>query len=80
MFKPWQPENNFFFLFFFKILFFSLFLPKAPRYIVVYSSLWVLLVAACGTLLQRGLVSSATSAPRIRTKETLGRLQRSAQT
>ena len=40
----------------FKIFFF-LFLPKAPRYIVVYSYslLWVLLVVACGTLPQRGL-------------------------
>ena len=45
---------------------------------VVYSSLWVLLVVACGTLPQRGLVSSAMSAPRTRTNETLGRLLRSA--
>uniref|UniRef100_A0A9L0SBL1 Uncharacterized protein n=1 Tax=Equus caballus TaxID=9796 RepID=A0A9L0SBL1_HORSE len=30
--------------FFFKDFIFFLFLPKAPRYIVVYSSLWVLLV------------------------------------
>ncbi|XP_070339073.1 syntaxin-binding protein 4 isoform X2 [Equus asinus] len=52
----------------------------SPRYIVVYSSLWVLLVVACGTLPQRGLMSSAMSAPRIRTNETLGRLQRSART
>ena len=58
----------------------SFFSPKPPRYIVVYSSLWVLLVVACGTLPQRGLMSSAMSAPRIRTNETLGRLQRSAQT
>src|SRR3712207_4038565 len=48
--------------------------------LVVYSSLWVLLVVACGTLPQRGSMSSAMSAPRTRTNETLGRLQRSAQT
>ena len=42
-------------IFFLKILFF-LFLPKAPQYIVVYSSLWVLLVVACGTLPQHGLM------------------------
>uniref|UniRef100_A0A9L0K930 Scaffold protein involved in DNA repair n=1 Tax=Equus asinus TaxID=9793 RepID=A0A9L0K930_EQUAS len=35
---------------------------------------------ACGTLPQRGLMSSAMSAPRIRTTETLGRLQWSART
>ena len=49
------PFFPFFFLigfFFFKILFFFLFLPKAPWYIVVYSSLWVLLVVACGMLAQ----------------------------
>ena len=51
--------------FFFLRFYFFLFLPKAPQYIVVYSSLWVLLVAACGTLPQRGLMSSAMSAPRI---------------
>uniref|UniRef100_A0A9L0JW88 Transmembrane protein 170B n=1 Tax=Equus asinus TaxID=9793 RepID=A0A9L0JW88_EQUAS len=51
-----------------------------PQYIVVYSSWWVLLVVACGTLPQRGLMSSAMSAPRIRTNETRGRLQRSMQT
>ena len=50
------------------------FLPKAPRYIVVYSLLWVLLVVVCRTLPQRGLMSSAMSVPRIRTNETLGRL------
>ena len=66
--------------FFFLRFYFFLFLPKAPRYIVVYSSLWVLLVTACGTLPQRGLMSSAMSAPRIQTKETLDRLQRSART
>uniref|UniRef100_F6SRY0 Myelin protein zero like 2 n=2 Tax=Equus caballus TaxID=9796 RepID=F6SRY0_HORSE len=55
-------------------------IKSAPRYIVVHSSLWVLLVVACGTLPQRGLMSSAMSAPRIRTNETLGRLQRSART
>ena len=53
------------FFFFFKDFIFSLFLPKAPRYIVVYSSLWVLLVVACGTPPQRGLMSNAMSAPRI---------------
>ena len=66
--------------FFFFDLIFNLFIPKAPRYIVVYSSLWVLLAVACGTLPQRGLMSSAMSAPRMRTNETLGRLQRSART
>ena len=66
--------------FFFKDFIFFLFLPKAPWYIVVYSSLWVLLVVACGTLPQRGLMSSNMSAPRIRTNETLGRLQRSTWT
>ena len=68
------------FIYLLKDFIFFLFLPKAPRYIVVYSSLWVLLVVACGTLPQRGLMSSAMSAPRIRTNETLGRLQRSART
>ena len=65
---------------FFKRFYFFLFLPKAPWYIVVYSSLWVLLVVACGTLPQRGLMSSAMSVPGIRTNETLGRLQRSTRT
>ena len=69
-------KNKVFFLRFY----FFLFLPKAPQYIVVYSSLWVLLVVASGTLPQRGLMSSAMSVPRIRTNETLGRRQRSAQT
>ena len=69
-----------FLFFFFKDFIFFLFLPKAPWYIVVYSSLWVLLVVACGTLPQRGLMSSAMSAPRTRTNETLGRQQRSART
>ena len=59
---------------------FSLQSPKAPRYIVAYSSLWVLPVVACGTLPQRGLMSSATFAPRIQTNETLGCLQQSART
>ena len=68
------------FLFFFLRFYFFLFLPKAPRFIVVYSSLWVLLVVACGMLPQRGLMSSAMSVPRIRTNETLGRLQRSTRT
>ena len=61
--------------FFLKILFFP-FLPKIPWYLVVYFQLWVLLVVACGTPPQHGLMSSATSAPRIRTSETLGRQSR----
>ena len=61
------------FSFFFFKIFFSLFLPKAPQYIVVYSSLWVLLVVACETLPQHGLMSGAMSVPRIQTSETLGR-------
>ena len=51
--------------FFFKDFIFFLFLPKALQYIVVYSSLWVLLVVACGTPPQHGLMSSAMSASRI---------------
>ena len=66
--------------FFFKIFIFSFFSPKPPQYIVVYSSLWALLVVACGMLPQRGLTSSAMSVPRIRTNETRGRLQRSVRT
>ena len=66
------------FFFFLRFFYFFLFLPNAPGYIVVYSLLWVLLVVACGMLPQSGLMSSAMSAPRIRTNETLGRLQRSA--
>uniref|UniRef100_A0A9L0IJL6 KRAB domain-containing protein n=1 Tax=Equus asinus TaxID=9793 RepID=A0A9L0IJL6_EQUAS len=58
----------------------TLTIVRAPRYIVVYSSLWVLLVVTCGTPPQHGLMSSAMSAPRIRTNETLGRRQRSART
>ena len=69
--QVWVFFNSFFLNFFF------LFLPQTPRYIVVYSSLWVLPVVACGMLPQHGLMSSAMSAPRIRTNETLGRLQRS---
>ena len=72
-----------FFFFLLKIFFFfnfSFFSPKPCRYIDVYSLLWVLLVVVCGTLPQRGLMSSAMSVPRIRTNETLGRLQRSART
>ena len=53
-----------YFIIFLRFYFF-LFSPKAPQYIVVYSSLWVLLVVACGTLPQRGLMSSAMSVPRI---------------
>uniref|UniRef100_A0A9L0SBP4 F-box and leucine rich repeat protein 12 n=1 Tax=Equus caballus TaxID=9796 RepID=A0A9L0SBP4_HORSE len=56
----------------------TLYTAPPPPYIVVYSSLWVLLVVACGTLPRRGLMSRAMSAPRIRTSETLGRLQQSA--
>ena len=68
----WSFLETFSFL---KILFLFLFLPKGPRYIVVYSSLWSLwvpLLVACGTLPQRALMSSAMSVPRIRTNETLG--------
>ena len=67
------------FFFFLKILFFA-FSPQSPPYIVVYSSLWILLVVVCETLPQRGLMSSAMSVPRIRTNETLGRLQQSTRT
>uniref|UniRef100_A0A9L0JBF1 RAD51 recombinase n=1 Tax=Equus asinus TaxID=9793 RepID=A0A9L0JBF1_EQUAS len=42
--------------------------------------LLVLLVVACGMLPQHGLVISAMSMPKIRTDETLGRLQQSART
>ena len=63
-----------------RFYFFFLFLPKAPWCIAVCSSLWVLPVVACGTPPQRGLMNSVMSAPRIRTNETLGRLQRSART
>ena len=65
--------------FFLKDFIVFLFLPKAPWYIVVYSSLWVLLVVACGMPPQRGFMSSAVSTPRIQTNETLGRLQQSSQ-
>src|SRR3712207_6970118 len=44
---------------------FRSFLPKDPRYIVVYSSLWVLLVVACGTLPQRGLMSRDRKSTRL---------------
>ena len=70
---PRRKENTFVF----KDFIFFLFLPKTPQYIVVYSLLWVLLVVACRTLPQHGPMSSAMSAPRIRTNETLGRLQQS---
>ena len=66
--------------FFFKDFIFFLFLPKAPQYTVVYSPMCILLVVVCGTPPQRGPTSSAMSAPRIRTNETLSRLQRSART
>ena len=58
-------------LFFLRILL-CLFLPKAPRYIVVYFYLWVLLVVACRMPPQHGLMSGAMSAPRIRTCKALG--------
>ena len=67
-------------VFFSQDFIFFLFLPKDPPYIVVYSSLWLFLVEACGTLPQRGLMSSAMSAPRIRTNETVGHLQQSTWT
>ena len=79
----WPLQINLFvpqFHFSFKDFIFFLFLPKAPQHRVVYSSLWVLLVVACGMLLQHGSMSSAMSTPRIRTNETLGCLQQSAQT
>ena len=47
-----------------RIIFFP-FSPKAPRYIAVYFQLWVLLVVACGTPPQHGLMSGAMSVPRI---------------
>ena len=81
-YHSWILLHFIFFFFFFKdfILFFFLFLPKVPWYIVVYSSLWVLPAVACGTPPQHGRMSSAMFAPRIRTNETLGRLQQSART
>ena len=63
------------FFIFLKILFF-LYLPKDPRYIVVYFQLWVLLVVACGTSPQHGLMSGAMSMPRIPTGEILGHRSR----
>ena len=80
--RNWSGKTwvTFFFLKIFFFKFFSFFLPKAPQYIVVYSSLWVPIVVACGTPPQCGLMSSAMSAPRIPTNETLGRLPQSAQT
>ena len=48
------------FFFFFKDFIFP-FSPKAPGYIVVYFLLWVLLVVACGTPPQHGLMSGAVS-------------------
>ena len=68
--KPQMDLN-----FFFKILFF-LFLPKALWYIVVYFQLRVILVVACGMPPHHGLMSSAMSAPRIQTGETLGHRSR----
>ena len=74
------PSSIFFSFLFLKDFIFFLFLPKAPQHTVVYSSLWVPLVVARGMLPQRGLMSSAMSAPRIGTNETLGCLQWSTQT
>ena len=69
---PWANIRcQYFFFFFLKILFF-LFLPKVPWYIVAYFQLWLLLVVARETPPLHGFTSSATSAPRIRTDETLG--------
>ena len=68
-------EGSYYFiaLFFFPKDFIFPLSPKAPRCIVVYFQLWVLLVVACGMPPQHGLMSGAMSAPRIRTGETLGR-------
>ena len=71
---------NHFYVFFFLRFYFFPFSPQSPQ---VHSCIFFvvgLLVVACGTLPQRGLMSSAMSAPRIRTNETLGRLQRSTRT
>ena len=59
-------------LFFFKDFIFP-FSPQSPLVHSVCFQLWVLLVVACGTPPQHGLMSGAMSAPRIRTGETLGR-------
>ena len=67
-------------LFFFLRFYFFPFSPQSSPVHSCYSSLWVLPVVACGTPPQRGLMSSVMSVPRLRTKETLGRLQRSART
>ena len=56
--------NPFFFFFFFT--------PNPSVHSCVFQ-LWVLLVVACGTPPQHNLTSSATSTPKIRTGETLGR-------
>ena len=50
-----------FLCFYYFILIF--FLSKDPWYIVVYSSLWVLLVVACGMLPQSGFMSSPIPCP-----------------
>ena len=68
----WVQGHNFFFL-----VKDFIFFPKAPWYMVVYSSWWVILVVECGMLPQRGLMSSAMSVPRMCTNKTLGCLQRS---
>ena len=86
--KQWSPQytiyknlGNFlsFPLLFLKILF-SPFSPQSPPVHSCIFFVWVLLVVACGTLPQCGLMSSAMSAPRVRTNKTLGCLQRSVRT
>ena len=49
------------------IFFFLLFIPKCPLVHSCIFYLWVLLVVACGTPPQCGLMSSAMSVPRTRT-------------
>ena len=56
--------------------FFFLLLPRAPQYIVIYSSCRVFLAPLCGTPPQLSLMSSARSIPRIWTSETLGHWRR----
>ena len=65
--------------FFFRFYFFP-FSPQSPPVHSCIFLLWVLLVVACGTLPQHGLMSSAMFVPRIRTNETLGHLQQSTRT
>ena len=47
--------------------------PSPPVYSCMFFQLWVLLVVACGMPPRHGLMSSAMSALRIQTGETLGR-------